>query len=166
MRSIGLAESKRGRRVCCMIMSSGVVGMNGNNRASLCYSPCPSCTQRANKLFPIAPPHPHPPPRPPPKKNSFISTDTSCFSRLHIISWFWFWVPATGFSLIPVCKRKHSKAWWWLCDMRSKPFYTVYDHRRLPQSIIFMEAVAGHKHFKVVRLNRESTICSAISHNP
>lgn len=73
VRSIGLAESKRGRRVCCMIMSSGVVGMNGNNRASLCYSPCPSCTQRESKLFPIAfPPNPHLlPPSLSKKKNSF-----------------------------------------------------------------------------------------------
>lgn len=57
-----------------MIMSSGVVGMNGNNRASLCYSPCPSCTQRESKLFPIAfSPNPHLLPTLPKKKKKLLS---------------------------------------------------------------------------------------------
>lgn len=78
VRSIGLAGRERergwGRSVCCMIMSSGVVGMDGNNRAPLCSSLCPSHRERESKLFPSAFP---PTPQPPLRKTPFISTDTS-----------------------------------------------------------------------------------------
>lgn len=138
VRSIGLGESKRGRRVCCMIMSSGVVGMNGNNRASLCYSPCPSCTQRASKLFPIAfSPNPHHLP-PSPKKKPLFSFPQTPLALLppHRQLVLILCSLATGFSFVHVCKRQHSQACCWsLCGMHSKPFYTVCDPVRLPYSL-------------------------------